>query len=74
MAQQSELVRCGQRDGHTGGLHRGRRIDAELLGDRALHFGDADFEHDLLTAADLQHVDNLGRIARKPPRDVLRAR
>ena len=35
--------------------------DADLLQRRALHFGEADFEHDLLRRAEREQVDDLAR-------------
>ena len=69
-------VRIGGRGGDRHAVdHRGAgEIDAELLGDLALHFGDAHFQHHLLAAGDLQHVDDLGGIAGEARRQILRAR
>ena len=50
---------------------RSAQIDAELLGDLALHFGDAHFQHHLFARVDLEHVDDLGRIAREARRQIL---
>ena len=58
---------------------RAGQVDAELLDDVALDFGDGDLEHDLVAAADDDGVDDLVAVltpsaephAEEPRRDVV---
>ena len=46
------------------------KIDAELLDDVALHFGDGDLEHHLVAAAHRDAVDHLVAVAGKPRGEI----
>ena len=70
MAQKAEGIGGAQRDGHAGDIDRAGQIDAELLGDVAVHLGDADLQHHLLAAGDAQHVDDLLGIAGEAGRQI----
>ena len=49
---------------HRGAVVEGAgEIDAELLDDVAAHFGDGDFQHHLVAAANGDAVDHLGAVA-----------
>src|SRR6185369_3339344 len=48
----------------------GGQIDAELLDDAARYFGDGDFQHHLIAAANGDAVDHLFRSADQPRREI----
>ena len=51
--------------------HAGVDIDAELLDEVALYFGDRHFEHDLVAPAHGDTVDHLGAVADQPRGNIV---
>ena len=64
VAQQAKGIGGAERNrGTPAALSALPRLTPELLGDIAVHFGDAHFQHHLLAAGNAQHIDDLLGVA-----------
>jgi len=74
LTQQTIGIGRGRDNGHARRTDGGLKIDAELLGDIALDFGDPDFEKHLFARFDPEHVQDFLRVVDHAGGEILGTR